>query len=126
MWSIHFIIIAAIANALMDSVETSIAFRKSIFKNRNPKWWNKEVSHLYVGFLPHTKYRPDAWHLAKSTMIFFLILAIVVYSPIFSQLYCLFIESDFWSNFLGAVSDLIFYGIFWNIAFNTFYNKVFR
>ena len=69
MISIFFAICAGFFLAVMDRVENEPAFNKSIFADKNPRWWCKTISWQYVDFLPFTKYRPDAWHLAKTGMI---------------------------------------------------------
>ena len=94
-----FLILAAACNALMDTLQHH--FSTSIFKSKDEKFWNPNVSWQYVTFLPYTKYRADAWHLAKSSMIIFLCFAI-----------------DF--SWKGLIL-----GILWNLTFNTFYNKIF-
>ena len=94
-----FLILAAACNALMDTLQHH--FSTSIFKSKDEKFWNPNVSWQYVNFFPYTKYRADAWHLAKSAMIIFLCFAI-----------------DF------SLKGLIL-GILWNLTFNTFYNKIF-
>jgi hypothetical protein len=104
-----FIALAAVLNAVMDSVEYETAFEKSIFNRYNPKWWCKSISWKYVKFIPFTKYRPDAWHLAKSGMIVFLLLAVVVYT----------------NDFIPFM-DFVLLGLIWNMIFNLFYNKIFR
>lgn len=93
----------------MDRVGDDTAYSRSVFSRYNPKWWSKIVSWEYVKFLPFTKYRPDAWHLAKSGMILFLCLAIVVYDPKGIR-----------------VVDFLIFGAAWNIVFNVFYNKIFK
>lgn len=55
--------------AVMDRVNEPVAFRASVFRNLNPKWWVRSISWQYVKFIRFTKYRPDAWHLAKTMMI---------------------------------------------------------
>ncbi len=64
-----FCILAGFFVAVMDRVENRSAFDKSVFKNLTPKFWCKSESWKYVSFLPFTKYRPDAWHLAKTFSI---------------------------------------------------------
>ena len=104
-----FIVLAAICNAVMDSVEYETVFSKTIFSKKDPKFWLKTVSCDNVKFLKFTKYRPDAWHLSKSTLVVFVIISIVTYSPVISP-------------FL----DFFLLGLIWNITFNLFYNKIFR
>lgn len=103
------LILAAMFNAVMDSVEYETAFEKSIFSKLNPKWWCKSISWEYVKFLPLTKYRPDAWHLAKSSMVVFIVLAVVVAAPV-----------------SHPVPHFVLLGLIWNMSFNLFYNHIFR
>ncbi len=109
IWSLLFLVLAAAFNALMDSVEYETAFEKSIFSKLNPKWWCKSISWEYVKFLPFTKYRPDAWHLAKSSMVVCIVLALVFSVPVSAKL-----------------PYFIILGLAWNISFNLFYNHIFR
>lgn len=99
------VILAAICNAMMDTL--SHHFHASVFSDLNPKFWNPNISYKYAKFFPYTKYRVDAWHLAKSTMIVLLI----------SLLACNVIT--FWWL------DIIICGLLWNGTFNLFYNKLF-
>lgn len=92
--------LAAICNALMDTLEHH--FDVSIFRNLNPKFWNPNVSWQYAYIIPFTKYKVDAWHLAKSLMIICLAFA------------C----ANTWYMF-------IILGIIWNSVFNIFYNRIF-
>jgi hypothetical protein len=110
--------IAGILNAFADTIETEISFRASIFKKLNPKFWCKAVSANHVPFIPFTKYRPDAWHIAKSLWIISLAGAAVssMYFPIFT-----FLNSDSWNAFIS----LVILGIAWNVPFSLFYNRVF-
>jgi len=107
IYSALFVILAAICNAVMDRVGDDTAYSRSIFSRLNPKWWSKVVSWEYVKFLPLTKYRPDAWHLAKSFMVIFLVLAVVTYTT--------------WQ----PVVDFLALGFLWNATFNLFYNHIF-
>ena len=109
IWSAVFLSLAAVCNALMDSVEYETAFEKSIFSKLNPKWWCKSISWEYVKFLPFTKYRPDAWHLAKSSMVVFIVLAVVMTDTQPTKL-----------------PYFVVMGLVWNISFNVFYNHIFR
>lgn len=101
--------VAAIFNAVMDSVEYDTAYERSVFNQFNPKWWCKTISWKYVKFIPFTRYRPDAWHLAKSAMIIFFCLSVVFYK---TQIYWLV--------------DFVILGLVWNIVFNLFYDKIFK
>jgi hypothetical protein len=99
-----FLILAASCNAIMDTLQHH--FSTSIFKNKNPKFWNPNVSWQFVNFLPFTKYRADAWHLAKSVMVINICISIV------------FFNGYWWEFFI--------FGTVWNLTFNLFYNKILK
>lgn len=103
-----FISLAAICNALMDKVETTISFKDSVFRNMKVAFWCKPISAHNVKFIPFTKYRPDAWHLTKSAMIVLWCLAVVFYHP-----------------FLPII-DFVVMGSVYNLMFNLFYNRIFK
>jgi hypothetical protein len=94
------IVLAAIFKATADKL--SHHFEKSIFKNLNPKWWNPNVSWEYVKFIPFTKYRPDAWHIANSLMIV-----------------CFAIAA------FGITLKMLVTGVVFILIFNLFYNKIY-
>lgn len=102
-----FIIIAALMNASMDMLENEVAFNKSVFSNLNRKFWLKSESWNYA--LRIFGWKLDAWHIAKSLMIIFMVLAMVTYSEL--------------TNWFG---DMLLYGIAWNASFNVFYNQLLR
>lgn len=102
------ILLAAIFKAVADTLQHH--FDTSVFRNLNPKFWNPVVSCDYVGFLPFTKYRPDAWHLANSGMI-------ICFIPAAS------INDLLINSWLINVAAL---GVIFNLTFNLFYNKVLR
>lgn len=96
------VFVAAIMNAVMDRVENLPAFNRSIFSHLDKRWWCKEVSWQYVKFIPVMRYRPDAWHLAKSVMLFLLTGLI-------------FADLEWWHYFtMGGV---------WIVTFSFFYHK---
>lgn len=103
---ILFVILAAILNSIMDSIENEHIINTR-FYNLNPDFWSKRESwdKAYKIF----GYKFDAWHLSKSAMIICIAFAIIFYAPI----------NGFWWDFL-----LI--GIVWNHTFNAFYNLVFK
>jgi len=116
--SIVFIFIAAALNAFMDRIETIIAFDKSIFHKLDTRFWCKSISAHYVIFLPMTKYRADAWHIAKTLMLLCIGLAIVCYSPIVEV---------FGISFIDMFLDIILLTwISWICSFNVFYNHIFK
>lgn len=101
-----FVILAALCNAVMDTCETLISYNASKLN----KWgfdrnvWCKPIS-ASANFIPFTKYRFDAWHIFKSLMVVFMVLAIINYQPLISP-----------------IVDFILFGIAWNAPFNLLYN----
>jgi hypothetical protein len=73
--------IAGFLMAVMDSVENE-NISKTVFNKLNQKWWSKRESWKHVKFIPFTKYRLDAWHLAKSLLILCVGLTSVFFSSI--------------------------------------------
>lgn len=125
MISIILIFLAAICNAVMDVC--SFHYYNSVFKNKNPKYWNPEISwkNKYVDWDKGNKKRKkiifninfpvqltDAWHFFKSSMLLFLISAVVLYKPIHPEL------NELWS--------VLILGTVWNVTFSLFYNKLLR
>lgn len=103
--SLLFIAIAAACNAVMDRTENEPAYHKSVFKHLDYNFWCKEFSWRVAAKIFGWKY--DAWHVSKSFMVIFLLMAVGLYSPI-----------------LGGVFDFLLFGIVWNLTFNVFYNKI--
>ena len=106
MISALFILIAAICNAMMDILENE-NYYGSVFRNYDDHFWYKRESWKYAKKI--FGYKFDAWHIAKSVMIVCLILAAILYEPVFGQLY-----------------DFLIGGCIWNIGFVLFYHKLFR
>jgi len=103
MISYIFLALASICNAIMDTLTHH--FSQSIFRNKNGDFWNPNISWRVATYIPYTKYKVDAWHLFKSSMIIFICLAIV------------------FANKLNIV-DFVLLGTLWNIVFNIFYNHL--
>lgn len=122
-----FIIIAAIFNALMDKVETTIQFNTSIFSKKNKLFWSKVDSANNNGFFIGTKYRVDAWHLSKSFALILLFIAMVTYRPFFYtiDLMQLITPSTIVNFIICAILDIVITGIIWNYIFDLFYHKIF-
>jgi len=97
---------AAVLNAVMDRTGDSVAFNKSIFNHLNPKFWSKEVSWQFANKLPFTKFKLDAWHIAKSLMVICLAASLLL-------------DGIKWWEFPIL-------GIVWNVTFNTFYNHILK
>lgn len=124
MISLFLIIIAAICNAIMDTLFHHYGISifnksKSLFWS-NPyttSWLNKYVDRdVKKGLI---KYKilffkiekpaafTDAWHFFKSLMIITIILSIVFYKVFFTWYF-----------------DFLILGIVWNLVFSLFYNKI--
>lgn len=83
--SLLFLVLIGFFLAVMDRTNEEVAFNNSVFRKLNKKWWLRSVSWQYVKFIPWTRYRPDAWHIAKSAMIASIGLAAtsLMYAPVF-------------------------------------------
>lgn len=102
------ILLAAICKAVADTLYHH--YDTSVFASLNPKFWNPVVSCNYVKFLPFTKYRPDAWHIANSAMIVSFITAAVVRDSVFHS----------W------LINLVMLGVVFNLVFGVFYDKILK
>ena len=105
MISLLFILLAAVCKACADTV--SHHFGRSVFKDKDPKWWDPSVSWQHTKFLPLTKYRADFWHLMNSGVIVCFTLAVV-----------------FHEKQLAWPIELFIAGMGFNLVFNVFYNKI--
>ena len=104
MLTLLFILLASISNSIMDV--TMFRFNRSIFKTNNEKrntWWSDRAKRFWIVQLN------DAWHFFKMLMIGFLIIAILLYSPI-----------------VNIYIDFIIFAIVWNLIFNLFFDIVWR
>lgn len=120
-----FIILAAICNAVMDTLMHH--YYKSIFKKYDPQFWNPYLSwknkyvdwdggdHRMKGFVQVS----DAWHIFKTLMIVFICISVASF-PMMPQI-CI---SD--SQFLNYSIYIAIFGVAWNISFNIFYNKILK
>lgn len=108
MITLLLISLAAIFKAVADTLQHH--FDTSVFSKLNLKFWNPVVSCEFAPFIPFTKYRLDAWHLANSGMIICFIAAASINDSIFS----------FW------IINLTMLGIIYNLIFELFYGKIFR
>lgn len=107
MITITLLILAAIFKAVADTLQHH--FDTSIFRNKDVRWWNPAFSWKYVKFIPLTKYRLDAWHLANSLMI----VSFICFGVFHESIYKWWIE-------------IIAGGIIFNVVFSLFYNKLLR
>ena len=110
--SILFFALAAMMNAVMDTLH--FHFERSIFSSREESFWNPAVSWHTAKYLPYTRYKVDAWHLAKSSMIIFCALSAV----------CLIGGCDPVAPWWAYPMSLLIYGAIWNGTFNLFYNTL--
>ncbi len=103
-----FIILAAICDALIDTLQHH--WYKFRFKDKVDKqWWNPQISW-------QNKYNPDvmivqlsdAWHLFKTIKIILWVIAVVTYQII-----------------INPLIDILIIGLIRNLVFSIFYNKVF-
>lgn len=99
--TIILILLAGFFKAVADTLQHH--FSTSIFKHKDPRFWDPKISWQHIGFIRFTKYRPDAWHLANSLMIFCLVGA----------------AASSWIEFIVG-------GVLFNVAFNIFYNKLLK
>src|SRR5947209_5469427 len=74
-----FLMLAAFSKAVADTLYHH--FDTSVFKKLNPRFWNPAVSANYAKFLPFTKFRWDAWHIANTIMIWSFIGSVAVQLP---------------------------------------------
>lgn len=113
--AIIFLILAAICNAVCDTLVHH--YYNSVFNKKGfpAKFWNPDLSSTEAYIVPHTKYKVDAWHLFKSGMICFLIGSIVMAHNNGEA-----ILNVWWFYLI----EYIYLGITWNAVFNLFYNKI--
>lgn len=114
---IGFIFLAGFFNSVMDATENEPNFNESIFKKLNPKFWLKSVSCDYAKKL--FGYKFDAWHLAKTCMVFSISGAII--SAVFVGAYLAYNPS-----ILFISSSVVAVGTAWNGSFKLFYHIIFK
>lgn len=99
------ITVAAILKAVADTVDHH--FDTSIFRRLEARFWDRDISQDKARRI--FNYKVDAWHLALSGMIICMISAISLHEP----------KLVWWMEVLIG-------GAWWNLVFNTFYNKILR
>jgi len=122
---ISFTMLAAFCNAVMDVL--SFHYDKSIFSSLNKNFFNPQFSWMnkykkmgnnaidmdkrrkLFWIINYPVQLTDAWHLAKTIMIFSLGFALINYEPCNEWYF-----------------DLFLFGYFWNITFSIFYDKILR
>lgn len=101
------LILAGMFKAVADTLTHH--FDTSIFRWKDRKFWDPNISWKYAKQLPLTKYKFDAWHLANSGQIVCWCAALGITEG----------RYPWWVVFLAA-------GIIFNLSFNLFYNKILR
>lgn len=104
MTSLLIILLAAIFKAIADTLQHH--YSTSVFRKLPYQYWNPNESWKYIKFIPLTKFRPDAWHLANSAMIVSFILAVIFYEQ---QL------KWFWELAIAGVSFNVIFGLFYDL-----------
>lgn len=111
MISLIFLALASLSCSIIDTL--MFRFDTSIFKTTNEKcntWWSDRSKRIWIVQLN------DGWHFFKMLMIVFIILAIILYSPI--PLFGIWI----WDNLIYFFA----YGLVWNVVFNLFFDFLWR
>ncbi len=132
MVSLVLFMLASICSAIMDTCQ--FHYEKSIFvKFNNPMYWNGLVSweSKYIGgkyqngmrkclfgLFDYPAFLTDAFHLFKTTMIFLVVVAIVLYKPTLS-----YFDLDFCKPLL-ILFDFVLFGTIWNLFFDIFFNRI--
>jgi len=128
-------ILAALCNAVMDTLADKPHFDKSIFSKYDPDFWLKTDSWdnkyndidgdgegdvkgglRYKGALGFLNNLSDGWHIFQSIMIVLLTFSVVLFP--FTAKICIF---D--SVILNIFTWIILLGIGWNVIFSAAYHK---
>ena len=115
----HTLLISMVTAATMDAAmdEQRDHFSTSIFKNKNPNFWNPNVSWQTSKTIGG--YHIDAWHIEKTIMVSALCVP-------FAQI--MHYELPILKKHPGADKVLwwVISGIVWNVVFNLNYDKLMR
>lgn len=106
IWTITLITLAAICKALADTLDHH--FDTSVFRGKPRRTWDPNV--IQKTNRKIFGYPLDAWHLTNSLQIAAWLALPILYRPVLPQ---------WWMDY-GAG------GLLFMIAFNIFYNKIFR
>ena len=117
LFVIGFVFLCGFFNAVMDATENEPNFNESILKNLNRKFWLKTVSWQYAK--KFRGYKFDAWHIAKTCMVFSFTGAVI--SAVFVGVYLAANPSPV---FIWASVAAI--GASWNGSFKLFYHVIFK
>ena len=122
---------ASVCNAVMDTLAHH--YSTSAFKDLDNRFWNAAVSwkNKYINYDGGDKRlkkwfwiinKPvqlsDGWHLFKTLMIIFIILAVVFHKNVD----CFITVNTCWNGLI----QLFIFGVVWNITFSLFYNHILR
>lgn len=107
--SFVFIFLAAVCNAVMDTLEHH--YSTSIFRSSNENFWNPKVSwnkgvNFFGSWGGPRWMTMDAWHISKTLMLIFFVLAIATYT--------------------AAPQFLLLSPIVWFIGFEMFYSLLLK
>lgn len=111
--------LAAICSAIMDTLK--FHYYNSIFHTKfgdNNAFWNEDFKGAKPYIIPGTKYKLNAWHLFKSSMI--ILMALTSCFMFLAGTYITHLPY----KIIIVIGILIVYGIRWNGFFNLFYNKI--
>lgn len=111
--------LAAICSAVMDTLK--FHYKNSIFHTKygdDNAFWNEDLKDAKPYIIPGTKYKVNAWHLFKSSMIVFT--ALTSCFMFLAGTYITYLPY----KILIIIGLLVVYGFRWNGFFNLFYNKI--
>ena len=124
MISLILVVLAGILNAAMDIIVSAIRYNKSVFMMLPKKWetffdstvsWKNKWKNgdpnqgeKFFGSSTFLVWTTDAWHLAKTTMLFLLSMAITFYTPL-----------------VNKNIDIFIYWIVFGFTFEMFFSKFF-
>ena len=106
------VVLAAIFNAVMDSIENE-HIGDTIFAKYDKNFWSKRHSWNTAPVL--FRYKIDAWHLSKSAMI----IAFACCASYFNSIAQLYVKGI-------NIANLLIIGYVYIIVFNGFYNYIFK
>jgi len=118
--------LAAVCNAVMDVV--AFKFKRSVFRELNPFWWNPAKSWknkykgrepgngpAYAGSTTVLCFTTDAWHLFQFGMTLFMALSFIFVCQVEINL-----------NIVSTLAILLGLKVLWGLVFELFYSKILR
>ena len=111
--------LAAICNAVMDTLKYHYynSFFHKKFGDKNG-FWNEDHKDAKPYIIPYTKYKLNAWHLFKSSMI--VLQALSSCFIFLAGTYIMVLPH----KIIIIIGLLMVYGVKWNGFFNLFYNRL--